>query len=171
MLRPFQAGNVSAQLLGEGFCDRFRAIPTGLRFGQELEQKKDFKWGDVVTISQLHKQGLQNNLCTSCNLGSVPNSPVLIYSSKDRQIKDSISKESMFQLIPRECSDLGNTVRFDENKEAVVYLRSILTGRFLYFSREEGRLLLAGDFAESLERLRRAIGGIQSSYRKQRLAY
>lgn len=171
MLQPVQAGNISLNAISDKYSKVLQAIPIDMvQELDDIQSMRDFRWGDYIYVSKLDESGVDNNLSAGCNLSSLLDTPIVQFHKK-HDSKDLKSIESIYQIIPVDSSQFGKMISFGESKEVTIYLRNVLTGKFLYFDKEEDRLNLAEDYGKFHDYIKSKSSKIQSKYVKDLKEY
>lgn len=165
MMKPIQAGNVITSTYDKRYSNKFKAMKVDVSFDNTNDiLDSNYRWGDYLLLSKLDKSGLGNALFCQCNQSGLVDVP-LIKFIRENKYKDMRGYESIFQIIPKRSELLGKPINFNENNEVMIYLRHYLTGKFLYFSREENILKLAQDYGVFFEYIHEIRSTRQSEYK------
>ena len=163
LMTPVLAANRNVNMMGEIFSNKFNAIKFDLGEEEEFGGKTTFKWGDNVQLAKLDDSGLENWLFASCNLAAVLDFPMIKYSRKV-DYNDLDGQETMFRILPRNAEDIGKPIEFDDNNQVEIYLRHVLTGKFVFFDESQGFLKFNDDYGKYFDFIERNKSVLKSEY-------
>ena len=170
LMTPIQAGNININTMNKDFRMMLKAVKLGSLNYNNQEDTHIFRYGDTLRISVLHPTGHTNTIFSGCNLSSLLDTPCVRFD-KNSTSSEYKGPEDVFQLLPGDKDEMNDLIEFDENNEAQVFLKHVLTGKMLYMDRTEGRMKLADSFDKYIAVLDRQAGQIQSKYNKDFTEY
>lgn len=163
LMQPIQAGNISLNSVGGEYSNKIKFL--NLSIPDVIEKDRtSFKWGDIVILSKLEESGKQNLLFAETNSSGYDDS-LFFETLKGPKHRHLRGYEHYFQITPKNPDLYGETIQFNDDDEVKIFLKHMLSGKFIHFEKNKGFMSLSQDFGVSFAQIESRKSSLRSEYK------